>query len=209
MEMKIMQMITSEVDISTKNIKEILKSEPWTFTIEQYAIEDIGNLSVMNGSAAMGTKTREVITITPIYKDAPILEYNRFMWLGKDNITINLFDLTASRGDYSDFDEILEEFEDYTDIDRAPEWYDSILRKESVAKNGKKATLVMSDLFVSYLEKYLQLVKKGKDCDNSQLIASFTEKLVSEGGELTTAFVEHNSKEKIEELYKKIIFGIL
>lgn len=195
--------------IDIKDYQDI-KAGMIKFHIECYDVKDFGRVSLLLGKM-MGLMKMETLLFTPFYRDAPLLSYDLIQVLKKDTLIIELFDTCNTRKEYSALSSLKDSFKDLKDHKMKEAWYDSLLLKESLFKEGRKQTEEISKASLSYLKEYLSLFEKEEDIDpkrKKELHKNYVQGLLSNGGPSTDFFLKKLKETKTRELFLKYLFGV-
>lgn len=189
-----------------------IKANGMKFQIEQYLAEGVGNLSRMQARGMFGMMKMETLIFTPLQKDAPLLSYDRMSVFGKDILIFELYDTLAEPVQaYPLLNEVKGKYAYLPDSDPGKHWYDSIKRKESLYKKCRGKAKELDALCLDYLDCYCKIVKGAKEASietKRRKTEGYVKGLIEQGGPSTDAFLKAIGKEKTEELFEKILFGI-
>ena len=189
-----------------------IKANGMKFQIEQYLAEGAGNLSWMQARGMFGMMKMETLIFTPLQKDAPLLSYDRISFFGSNALIFELYDtLVEPVQAYPLFNEVKGKYAYLPDSDPGKHWYDPIKRKESLYKKCRGKAEALDALCLDYLDGYCKTVKGAKEAsveDKRRKTEGYVKGLIEQGGPATDAFLKAIGKEKTEELFEKILFGI-
>ena len=197
------------VEIPNDNYHK-LKVYGMKFEIKAYDAIGLGRVSIMKAKGLFGLMKMDTLMITPTDKDLPLLSYDRINAMGNDTLIIELYDTLVNTCDLSPLNEINLMYNHLSNHDLGEHWYDSIKLKESVSKKGKKVNDEYNELTIKYIKAYLgintnNIEDKVIKNDKSK---TYVDGLLTNGGPSTSIFVKKIGKEKTEELFKNILFGI-
>ena len=191
-----------------------LKVGPMKFTIGHWYGGNLGNISIMSGSAMMGLMKMETLIINPVKADLPLLSLDTVQAMGKLTVIAEIYDTTIGGFDEKPCLAVKEELSCYPDRPTAPTWYDNIKLGCSLSKKtGKKALTELEKGLADYLQAYLSIADKtpGLSADlleQKRLKAdAYVTGLLEQGGPSTDVFMKKLGKEKTEKLFREVLFG--
>ena len=198
----------NEIDVGEfKNIK----AGPMKFEISQYNIKNVGNLSIMKGSAMLGLMKMDTMILCSFSKDAPIFSYDRIHAMGNDTLIYELYDSYINPLDLTSLGNVKQEYSEIPNYELKKCWYDEIKLPESVSKRAKgKLAKNMNNLVIDYFKEYLNILDNAPECDvcnKKPLVDKYTQGLLTNGGSSTDVFIKYIGKEKTTELFEKILFA--
>ena len=188
-----------------------LKVSGMKFSIKAYNAEGLGHVSVMKASGFFGLMKMDTLMITPTELDLPLYSYDRIYAMGNVTLIAELYDTLTGELDASALDGAKAEFVHLPERDAGEHWYDGIKLKESISKKGKKAqTPSLDELAIKHFRAYLGLsATSPTDPDKKrERTEYYVNGLLERGGPSTDVFEKALGKEKTEELFKKVLFGI-
>ena len=188
-----------------------LKASGLKFKVSAYCAEGLGHVSVMTASGFFGLMKMDTVMITPTELDLPLYSYDRIYAMGNDTLIVELYDTLTCELDASALCGAKAEFAHLPERDAGEHWYDSIKLKESISKKGKKShTPALDELTLKHFNAYLGLsVTAPSDTEKKrERTEYYVNGLLERGGPSTDVFKKALGKEKTEELFKKVLFGI-
>ncbi len=187
-----------------------LKANGMTFTVEAYAAEGLGHVSVMRASGFFGLMKMDTLIINPTEIDLPLYSYDRILAMGNDTLIVELYDTLI--GDYSESGmlSVKEKFASLPERDPGEHWYDSIKLTSSISKKGKKITTELDEMTLEHFEAYLASVAAPVTDGESKkdMAAVYVNGLLEKGGPSTDVFKKELGVEKTTKLFREILFGI-
>ena len=187
------------------------------FDVDQYDVEDIGNLSVMKVN--MGFMQMVSYIITPYKKNMPMLSMDFMYIFGKRKAYAEFYDLVSdtASSDYVKVMEKVKEFEsscsEFEDIETEPAWYDKYLtvalHKAAKRDDDEKVEKMFRDAIRCYMEAASEL-KPLNDTERLNKIAitqQYCDDLVAKGGVSTDVFKKQLGREKTKDFFDKVLFG--
>jgi hypothetical protein len=188
-----------------------LKVRGMRFEIGAYYAKGLGHVSVMRASGFFGLMRMETLMITPTELDLPIYSYDRIHAMGNDTLIVELYDTLVNAVDASLLCEVKSKYAYVTERDPGEHWYDEIKLKESISKKGKKKdSSSLDELACEYFHAFTHL-PVGEIADfatKRRKTEYYVNGLIERGGPSTDVFKKSLGKQKTEELFKKVLFGI-
>ena len=191
-----------------------LRVKPMTFRLRQFAIPEVGNLSLMQGSAMLGLMRMQTLILTPTKVDAPLFSYDRIQAMGNDTLLVEWYDTFVSRPDDALLTPLkapLQRLATVPERDLGAHWYDSLKLSASCARRGRGC----GDAYRAYLDDalraYIDLLRSSPAVDEvakKRKTAEYVNGLFAHGGPSTDAFVKALGREKAERLFDQVIFAI-
>ena len=187
-----------------------LKANGMTFTVEAYAAEGLGHVSVMRASGFFGLMKMDSLIINPTALDLPLYSYDRIYAAGNDTLIVELYDTQISPFKGEALSAVKAEFSHLAERDPGEHWYDDIKLPESISKKGKKKETPALDAlteahFAAYLAAPASPVSE-KECKTARA-AFYVNGLLANGGPSTDVFKKALGDEKTAALFRKILFG--
>jgi hypothetical protein len=187
------------------------------FDVEQYDVEDIGNLSVMKVN--MGFMQMVSYIITPYKKNMPMLSMDFMYILGKRKAYAEFYDLVpdVSSPEYVGVIQSIKKFEDsYSDLEDIrpdPAWYDEyltvVLHKAAKRDNDERVEKMFTDAIRCYMEtaKELDTLSDEDKAKKLAITQEYCDNLVEKGGVSTDVFKKQLGKDKTKDFFDKVLFG--
>ena len=187
------------------------------FDVEQYDIEDIGNLSVM--TVNMGFMQMVSYVITPYKKNMPMLSMDFMYILGNRKAYAEFYDLVpdASTPEYTAVLDNIKEFEkkysDLEDIEVEPAWYDEyltvVLHKAAKRSDDDKIEEMFNDAIRCYMEtaRDLEPLSDEEKAAKLEITQEYCDNLVEKGGVSTDVFKKALGEETTKDFFDKVFFG--
>lgn len=179
-----------------------------SYRITSYRIENLGYCSVIRVGGPFGKMT-EAGVFVPLYKDAPLLMFDRVKKPFSDSVSINLFDVGLEKQGYRQFMTLSEGYAKIPDSDYDGGWYNGILLKGSVAKNIKGKEEEGAEMLEDYLDTYIKCVTFSENCTVSEKAAKtaeIAEGFISKGGAAAEKMTGVLGKNTAEKLFREILF---
>ena len=185
------------------------------FHVDQYRVEELGNLSVM--TANMGMMQMVSFMITPFEKNVPLCTLDFMYIMGSRKSYVEFYDLVGDTAT-PEYQQVLESLQTgakfYSDIEELPaeeHWYDSYL---SVVMHKKlKDDTRNNELFQNMLEIYLEssrILEKSTPEDAArqfEITQNYSDGLIEKGGVSTDVFKKALGEEKTRDFFNRVFFG--
>jgi len=202
--------------ISPEEYEEMKMYGIMKFKVEQYAIEGLGNLSVMRVN--MGVMQMATIVITPKDKNVPLMSADYMYILSNRKSYLEFYDVVAVKDDtYNQLLTTLSKVQDnYThleDIDTSEAWYQHLLTVTSY-KGGSfdedsDLEHMLDDSLKAYLDhaKQLPLLTDTERADKMSITVEYTDGLIEKGGISTDVFKDELGDEETKKFFDTVFFG--
>lgn len=188
------------------------------FNVEQYDIEELGNLSIMRVN--VGLMQMATMVITPKDKNLPLFSADYMYILGNRKSYVEFYDVVAQKDEqYSKLMEALgavqDKYSHLPDLETSPAWYDHLLTVASYKDTKSDADEETKALLLETLSTYLTLSKDFpvlSDSEKAEKIAlsvEYTDGLIEKGGISTDVFKKELGNEKTKDFFDKVFFGTL
>ena len=186
------------------------------FHVEQYDIEDVGNLSVMRVN--MGVMQMATVVITPQDKNLPLLSADFMYILGNRKAYLEFYDVVAEKDEpymalLSGIEEVHKNFEHLEDITTSAAWYEHLLTVTVYKGGDKKADPDLEKLLVDSLHVYLTEAKDFPRLTDEQraekqtITVEYTDGLIEKGGISTDVFKNSLGDEETKKFFDSVFFG--
>lgn len=187
------------------------------FDVEQYTIEEIGNLSIMRMNA-LGLMQMSTVVITPKNKNLPLLSADYMYILSNRKAYLEFYDVVAEKdADYKNLlgalADVKEKYNHLEDLTVTEAWYQDLLTVTTY-KAGKaevdhelKGLLIDSlDSYISYA-KELPLLSEEEKTKKLDITVKYTDGLIENGGISTDVFKKELGPEETKKFFDNIFFG--
>ena len=186
------------------------------FKIEQYDVEDLGNLCIMRANG--GVMQMLTVTLTPSKIDMPLLSVDYMYILGNRTAYVEIYDLHIGESQIREntvekLKSVDAQFLNLPDTTPSSAWYDSIRTAGSYKKVTAKEDGTLLEMLKQYLSEYLGGAKEIELLPESQIpekldaMEAYTHRLVSEGGISTDVFKKELGEEKTLKFFDNVLFG--
>lgn len=186
------------------------------FHVEQYNIEELGNLSVMRVN--MGVMQMATAVITPKDKNMPLLSADYMYILSNRKAYLEFYDVVKEKDEqYTQLLAALSEVQNHYDylenIETSPAWYAHLLTvtsyKGGKADVDKDLEAMLVDSLKVYLEHSKQLAPLSEDAKAEKLAITleYTDGLIEKGGISTDVFKKELGNEETKKFFDQVFFG--
>lgn len=186
------------------------------FHVQQYDIQDIGNLSIMRVN--MGVMQMATVVITPTDKNLPLLSADYMYILSNRKSYLEFYDVVAEKDEQyvsllNALEDVQTKYDHLQDIETTPAWYAHLLTVTTYKGGDKKADPDLQNMLVDSLHVYLT---HGKDFptlsdeEKSEKIAitvEYTDGLIEKGGISTDVFKKELGDEETKKFFDNVFFG--
>jgi hypothetical protein len=196
--------------------KEMTISGIMKFHVQQYDIEDVGNLSIMRVN--MGVMQMATVVITPTDKNLPLLSADYMYILSNRKSYLEFYDVVKEKDDQymallDALEKVQSDYDHLQDIETTPAWYAHLLTVTSYKGGDKTADPALQNMLVDSLHVYLT---HGKDFptlsdeEKSEKIAitvEYTDGLIEKGGIPTDVFKKELGDAETKVFFDNVFFG--
>ena len=186
------------------------------FRVQQYDIQDIGNLSIMRVN--MGVMQMATVVITPQEKNLPLLSADYMYILSNRKAYLEFYDVVAEKdeqymGLLDSLKEVHKDYEHLEDITTSPAWYEDLLTVRVYKGADKKADADLQNLLVDSLNVYLTeakdfpLLTEEQFLEKQTITVEYTDGLIEKGGISTDVFKNSLGDEETKRFFDKVFFG--
>ncbi len=186
------------------------------FDVEQYDIEELGNLSIMRMD--MGLMQMATVVITPQDKNMPLLSADYMYILSNRKAYLEFYDVVAEKDDayntlLTALSDVQKEYDHLEDIEASEAWYAHLLTVTSYKGGSFDEDPALEDMLVDSLAVYLDHAKQLPlltDEEKSEKLAitvEYTDGLIEKGGISTDVFKDELGPEETKKFFDNIFFG--
>lgn len=186
------------------------------FDVEQYHIEELGNLSVMRMN--MGLMQMATVVITPKDKNMPLLSADYMYILSDRKCYLEFYDVVKEKDEaYNELldklSEVQEEYANLKNIEVSPAWYADLLTVTSYKGGSFGEDLALETLLVDGLQVYVDHAKelpRLSDEDRKEKLAitlEYTDGLIEKGGISTDVFKKELGEAETKKFFGEVFFG--
>lgn len=186
------------------------------FDVEQYHIEELGNLSIMRMD--MGLMQMATVVITPQDKNMPLLSADYMYILGNRKCYMEFYDVVAEKD--ATYNELLSALSDtlkgyahLEDVETSEAWYADLLTVTSYKGGDAKADADLEKQLVDCVKVYSQHAKKlpllsaEERTEKLAITVEYTDGLIEKGGISTDVFKKELGEEETKKFFDNIFFG--
>jgi hypothetical protein len=186
------------------------------FQIEQYDVENLGNLCVMRANG--GVMQMLTITLTPAKIDMPLFSVDYMYILGNRTAYVEVYDLNIGESQVREnaienLKSIGAQFSGLTDTTPSSAWYDSLRPAGSYKKVSANEDEALLEMLEQYLNEYLngakecELLSEDKIPEKLDAMEAYTHRLIGEGGISTDVFKKELGEEQTRKFFDNVMFG--
>ena len=186
------------------------------FDVEQYDIEDIGNLSVMRVN--MGVMQMSTFVITPQDRNLPLLSTDYMYILGNRTAYMEFYDVVAQKDDaynslLSALENTLGGYDHLEDAQASPAWYAPLLTVTSYKNGGFAQDADLEQMLVDCLAVYLEhsrelpALTEAEQAEKTAITVEYTDGLIEKGGISTDVFKSALGSETTKDFFDRVFFG--
>lgn len=186
------------------------------FDVDQYDIEELGNLSVMRVN--MGVMQMATAVITPRDKNMPLLSADYMYILSNRKCYLEFYDVVKEKDDR--YNRLLNALSDaqsqyghLEDIAASPAWYQHLLTVTTYKTGKTDADPDLEKMLVDSLHVYLEhskefpmLAQEEKD-EKIAITSEYTGGLIEKGGISTDVFKKALGDEETKKFFDQVFFG--
>ncbi len=189
---------------------------PAKFHVEQYQIEELGNLSVMRVN--MGIMQMATVVITPRDKNMPLLSADYMYILGNRKSYMEFYDVVEEKDEsyqklLGDLTQAIKKYEHLENIEVTPAWYEHLLTVTAYKGGKTKADADLEGMLVDSVKVYLEhakalpLLTEEEKAKKKQITMEYTDGLIAKGGISTDVFKKKLGDEATKKFFDKVFFG--
>lgn len=198
-------------DYSQMTVKGIMK-----FHVEQYNIEELGNLSIMRVN--MGFMQMATVVITPHHKNMPLLSADFMYILNNRKAYLEFYDVVETKDeDYNmllaALSDTIKKYDNIKDITATPAWYAPLLTVTTYKGGGFDTDEALTNMLTDNLAVYLEHAKKipylseEEKAKKLAITTEYTDGLIEKGGISTDFFKSEFGNEKTKDFFDNVFFG--
>ncbi len=186
------------------------------FRVEQYQIEELGNLSIMRVN--MGVMQMATAVITPKDKNLPLLSADYIYVLSNRKAYLEFYDVVKEKNDQytqllTALSESQKQYNSLKDMVVSPAWYEHLLSVASYKSgtSGDDTALhsMLLDSVKIYLDHSLQFppLTAEERSEKLAITVEYTNGLIDKGGISTDVFKKQLGTEKTRHFFDRVFFG--
>ena len=186
------------------------------FHVEQYDIQEIGNLSIMRVN--MGVMQMATVVITPEDKNLPLLSADFMYILNNRKVYLEFYDVVTEKNEQylGLLDHLKEVHKDYAhleDITTTSAWYEHLLTVTAYKGGTAEHDADLEQMLLDSLRVYLTEAKDFPMLLGEQRAAKktitieYTDGLIEKGGISTDVFKKSLGDEETKKFFDYVFFG--
>ena len=203
-----------KIDLGEKSIMKL--NGMMKFQVEQYDIENLGNLSIMKMN--MGLMQMLTFVITPIYENMPLLSADFMYILGTRKAYLEFYDVVKNKDSIyvellSKLQNVIDKYDNLKSIEASEAWYKDLLTVTCYKGIKPKNDSEIQTFLVDSIDTYLSYAKKMPDLSVEDIAAKkaitlkYTNGLIEKGGISTNVFKKSLGDESTKVFFDNIFFG--
>ena len=186
------------------------------FKVEQYTIEELGNLSVMRIN--MGVMQMSSIVITPKDKNLPLMSADYIYLLTNRKAYLEFYDLVKEKDDtyhtlLTNLSDIQKKYDYLNNLEISPAWYEHLLSVASYkacnVNSDKDIEAMLMNSLTAYIQhsKQLPLLSEEEKQKKLTITVNYTDGLITYGGISTDVFKNALGPEVTKDFFDSVFFG--
>ena len=186
------------------------------FDVQQYDIEDVGNLSIMKVN--MGVMQMATVVITPQDKNLPLLSADFMYILGNRKAYLEFYDVVAEKDDQylrllDALQDVQNNYDHLEDIETSDAWYQHLLTVTSYKGGDAKCDNDIQQMLVDSIHTYLTCGKEfptlmeEERAEKLAITVEYTDGLIEKGGISTDVFKSQLGNEETKKFFDQVFFG--
>ncbi|MBQ8822235.1 MAG: hypothetical protein IJZ82_06295 [Lachnospiraceae bacterium] len=186
------------------------------FHVEQYDIEELGNLSVMRVN--MGIMQMATVVITPRDRNMPLLSADYMYILGNRKCYLEFYDVVKEKDEQyctllAALSQVQGNYEHLENIATSPAWYEPLLTVTAYKAGDSTADQDLQGMLVDSLETYLthskkcEVLKEEAKKEKAAITLEYTDGLIEKGGISTDVFKNALGDAETKRFFDCVFFG--
>ena len=186
------------------------------FKVEQYDIEELGNLSVMRIN--MGVMQMSSVVITPKDKNLPLMSADYIYLLTNRKAYLEFYDLVKEKDDtyntlLTNLSDIQKKYDYLNNLEVSPAWYEHLLSVASYKacnmNSDKDIEMMLLDSLDAYIQhsKQIPLLSEEEKQEKLTLTVNYTDGLITNGGISTDVFKSALGPDITKKFFDNVFFG--
>ena len=186
------------------------------FDVDQYDIEELGNLSIMRVN--MGVMQMATVVITPKEKNMPLLSADYMYILSNRKSYLEFYDVVKEKDEQYNqlltaLSEVQNEYAYLEDIEASEAWYEHLLTVTSYKAGTVASDKDLQGLLVDSMEVYLEhskelpLLSQKEETEKMEITIEYTDGLIEKGGISTDVFKNALGEEETKKFFDNVFFG--
>ena len=186
------------------------------FKVEQYDIEELGNLSVMRIN--MGVMQMSSVVITPKDKNLPLMSADYIYLLTNRKAYLEFYDLVKEKDDtyntlLTNLSDIQKKYDYLNNLEVSPAWYEHLLSVASYKACNMNSDKDIETMLLDSLDAYIQhskqipLLSEEEKQEKLTLTVNYTDGLITNGGISTDVFKSALGPDVTKKFFDSVFFG--
>lgn len=186
------------------------------FDVEQYDIEELGNLSIMRMN--MGLMQMATVVITPQDKNMPLLSADYMYILSNRKAYLEFYDVVKEKDTtyntlLDTLTEVIDSYDYLEDIEASEAWYADLLTVTSYKGGKADVDADLENQLIDSLDVYLThakalpLLTEDEKAEKIAITVAYTDGLIEKGGISTDVFKDELGDEETKIFFDNIFFG--
>ena len=188
------------------------------FHVEQYDVEELGNLSIMRVN--MGVMQMATMVITPKDKNMPLLSADYMYILSNRKSYLEFYDVVKEKDDQYNqlldtLSGIIQQYDYLENVAMSTAWYDHLLTvstcKGGTTDNDAELEEMLRKSVKAYVDhsKALPLLSEEERNEKIAITVEYTDGLIEKGGISTDVFKKELGNEETKKFFDNVFFGSL
>lgn len=186
------------------------------FDVEQYDIQELGNLSIMRVN--IGVMQMATIVITPQDKNLPLLSADYMYILGNRKSYLEFYDVVKEKDDQYNslltaLSEIQGKYDHLPNLETSPVWYEHLLSVAAYKDTKSDADPELKEMLTESIKTYIDhskqfpLLSEEEKAEKIAITVDYTDGLIEKGGISTDVFKKELGDEVTKDFFDKVFFG--
>ncbi len=185
------------------------------FEVQQFYIEDLGNLSSMK--VHLGPMQMMTFVITPTEKDMPLMSID-YIYIGSARkLYVEFYGLPTSDAQQAlaqALEGIFAEYQQFEEIEMDAVWYDDLmltsLHKSTTDAEDASVEELSGKILSAYLSQaaLCELLSEEESVEKISAIRTYCDGLIAQGGTSTDVFKSQLGEEETRVFFESVFFGI-
>ena len=208
----------SVTQISPGEYEEMKMYGIMKFKVEQYDIEELGNLSVMRVN--MGVMQMATIVITPKDKNVPLLSADYMYILSNRKSYLEFYDVVQEKDEVymelvAKLSGVIESYSHLKDFEASEAWYEHLLSVDAYKAGKPKDDADTEKMLRESVRVYSDHAKALPELTDEQknekknITLAYTDGLIEKGGISTDVFKKELGPDVTKQFFDQVFFGTL
>lgn len=186
------------------------------FHVEQYDIQELGNLSIMRVN--MGVMQMATVVITPRHKNMPLLSADYMYIMSKRKSYLEFYDVVKEKDEQykrllSALSKTLDKYKHLENIQPSKAWYEHLLTVTAYKTGKAEADKALEEMLIDSLNIYMEhskqlpILSEEEKADKQAITQEYTNGLIEKGGISTDVFKKALGEEETKKFFDNVFFG--